>query len=208
MKQLLMLFAAAGLLAAQQYRYYPRHNITFGAGAASPRGELSGLFLDRPGISLAYGYRFQRYFQADVGLDTVFGAANIRDYLETPFGPRRIRDYQFFIPVGGRGILPLARGRLLFSGGGGGAYLRYTELLHQPSEDFQIDCPVCSSRGGWGYYAVVGVSAFVDRSQHFRIGVNSKMYRAQTSGDPLGPVPGIRTRDRWLNILGEVGFSF
>ena len=208
MRQLLILLAGAGLLAAQQYHSYPRHNFTFGAGAASPRAELSGLFMDRPGISFAYGYRFERYFQADVGLDTVFGAANIRDYLETPFGPRRIRDYQFFIPVGGRGIIPLARGRLLFSGGGGGAYLRYAELLHQPSEYYNIDCPVCSTRSGWGYYGLVGVSAFVDRSQHFRIGVNSKVYRAHTKGDQLGSVPGVRTRDRWVNISARWGSAF
>ena len=206
MKRFLLLLAAATSLCAQSF--YPRHNLTFGAGAASPRADLTGLFMDRPGISLAYGYRFQRYFQADLGLDTVFGAGNIRDYMETPIGPRRIRDYQFFIPVGGRGILPLARGRLLISGGGGGAYLRYSELLHQPSEYIRFDCPVCGTRSGWGYYSLVGADVFVDRYHHFRLGVTSKLYRAYTEGDRLGAVPGIRTTDRWLQIFGQVGFSF
>jgi len=206
MRYLIALIGAAVALSAQTF--YPRHNFTFGAGPASPRGELNGLFADRPGISIAYGYRFERYFQADIGLDTVFGAAQVRDFLETPFGFSRIRDYQFFLPLGGRGILPLARGRLLISGGGGGAYVRYAELLHQLSQYYRLDCPVCSARSGWGYYALVSTEAFVDRGRHFRLGVTSKVYRAHTEGDPLGPVAGVRTRDRWLQIFGQVGFSF
>lgn len=206
MKPLLLLVALAGPLAAQSF--YPRHNFTFGAGASSPRADLAGPFSDRPGMSVGYGYRFARYFQADFGLDTVFGAGGIRDYLETSFGPVRIRDYQFFVPMGGRGIIPLVKGRLLISGGGGGAYLRYTELLRQPSEYYHIDCPECSARSGWGYYALVAANVFLDRDRHFRLGATSKVYRAHTEGDRLGAVPGIRTRDRWLHIFGEFGFSF
>jgi hypothetical protein len=207
---LIALLGAAAAVSAQSFHYYdyPRHNLTFGAGASSPRAELTGLFVDRPGISVAYGYRFQRFFQADMGLDTVFGAGQIRDFLDTPLGPSRIRDYQFFLPLGGRGILPLARGRLLISGGGGGAYLRYTELLHQLSEYYRLDCPACNARSGWGYYALVSTEAFVDRGRHFRLGVTSKVFRAHTDGDRLGPVPGFRTRDHWLHIFGQVGFSF
>lgn len=198
--------ALAALLPAQSY--YPHHNFTFGFGGAEPRAQLGDFFSTRPGISVGYGYRFQRYFQADIGFDTVFGAGGVRDYLNTALGPLRIRDYQFFLPAGGRAILPLLGGRFLISGGGGGAFLHYTELLHQPSDYFKIDCPVCSSRSGWGYYALADVTGFLDRGQHFRIGVVSKVYRGHTSGDPLAAVPGVRTRDHWVNILAEVGFSF
>jgi len=210
MRYLIVLLGLAGTLSAQRfhYHYYPRHNFTFGAGAASPRAELSGLFVDRPGISIAYGYRFERFLQADIGLDTVFGAGQIRDWLETPLGPSRIRDYQFFLPLGGRGILPLAAGRLLISGGGGGAYLRYTELLHQLSDYVRLECPVCNARSGWGYYTLVSAEAFLDRGHHFRLGATGKVYRAHTEGDQLGAVPGLRTRDHWVHIFGQVGFSF
>lgn len=208
-----MLLAAAAILPAQlRYAsadsYYPRHNFTFGAGVGEPRADLKPYFSDRPGISIGYGYRFQRYFQADVGLDVVFGAAEVRDYLETELGPLRIRDRQFFIPFGGRAILPLARGRVLISGGGGGAYMRYAELLHQPSEYYKVDCPVCTARDGWGYYALADLSFFLDRYQHFRVGAVTKVYRGHTQGEPLGGVPPFRTRDEWVNILGQVGFSF
>lgn len=160
-KPLLAMLGAAGSLFAQSL--YPKHNFTIGFGAGLPGEDLRRPFRGRPGLSFAYGYRFQRYFQADAGLDTVFGAGGVRAYMETEIGPLRIRDYQFFIPVGGRAILPLARGRLLISGGGGGSYLHYTELLHQPTggqlddgttEDVHFSCPVCNARSGWGYYGL------------------------------------------------------
>ena len=205
MRTLLLLAASVASLLGQ---YDPRHNITFGVGGASPRGALRGFFQARPAIALSYGYRFLPYLQADVGLDTVLGAGGVRDFLETSLGPVRIRDFQFLVPFGGRAILPVFRGRLLFFGGGGGAYLRYAELLRQPSDYFRIDCPVCGSRSGWGYYALTGINGFLDRGRHFRSGVNVKVYRGHTEGDPLGAVPSIRTRDRWLQIYGELGFSF
>jgi hypothetical protein len=187
--------------------YYPRHNFTFGSGAAMPKEDLSSYYVKRPLISMGYGYRFHRNFQADAGLDMVFGAAHVRDYLETELGALRIRDRQFFVPVGGRAILPLFGERLLISGGGGGAYMRYAELLHQPTDYYRVDCPVCMTRDGWGYYAVADVSAFVDRGRHFRIGVQAKSYQGHTDGDSLGGVP-VHTSDRWLFLMGTVGFSF
>ncbi len=207
-----LLVAAGASLQAQwhpSYReYFPHHNFTFGAGGAVPKGDLGGYFITRPAISIGYGYRFSRYFQADVGLDMVFGAAHVEDYLATGFGPLRIRDRQFFIPLGGRAILPLAGGRLLIAGGGGGAYLRYAELLHQPGYYYKIDCPVCTTRDGWAYYALAEVSGFLDHNQHFRVGVQYKSYRGHTSGEPLGTVPAVQTKDNWQDILALFGFSF
>lgn len=211
MRTALLLVAAAAMATAQLRLHYseayPHHNITFGFGDARPGGDLGPYFVQKPLISIAYGYRFKRYFQADLGFDMVFGAAHVRDYLETDFGPLRIRDRQFFVPLGGRAILPLFHERLLFSGGGGGAYMRYSELLHQPSDYFKIDCPVCLTRDGWGYYALAGADLFLDRSHMFRLGGVVKSYRGHTEGQNLAGVPR-RTTDRWLNILGEVGFSF
>lgn len=196
----------AAPLAAQ---WYPKHNFTLGIGGAQPKDDLSDFFRSRPGIAVNYGYRFARNFQADAGLDTVFGAAGVHDYLDSPlFGYLRIRDYQFFVPLGGRAILPVADERLLFFGGGGGAWMKYTELLRQPSDYYRFECPVCDSRSGWGYYALAGVNYFVDSGRHFRIGLTTKMYKGHTDGDPFADVPGVRTRDRWINILGDVGFSF
>lgn len=195
----------AGCLGAQ---WYPRHNITFGVGGASPRAGLRAYFQSRPALTVSYGYRFIRYFQIEAGLDTVFGAAGVRDYYESPIGALRIRDYQFLAPVGARAILPLAGERLQVFGGGGFAYLRYSELLRQPSSYLRIDCPVCGSRSGHGYYSLAGLAVFVDRGRHFRTGITTKMYRGHTEGDPLGAAPGLRTRDQWFQMYGEFGLSF
>ena len=82
------------------------------------------------------------------------------------------------------------------------------EMIRQPIEYLRIECPVCGSRSGWANYALSGLAVFMDRGRHFRTGVNVKMYRGHTEGDPLGAAPGVRTRDHWLQIFGEIGVSF
>lgn len=187
---------------------YPRHNFNLGFGAGVPKADLVGAFDPKAGLSVGYGYRFHPNFQADFGFDTVFGSGNVRDFVDTAFGYRRIRDFQYFLPLGGRAILPLARGRLLIFGGGGGAYMRYQEQLSQPNQYIRLDCPDCTARSGWGYYATAGFTVFLDRYQRFRIGAAPKIYRGHTDGGPIGNIPGIRTRDHWVNVMGEFGVSF
>lgn len=210
MKTRFLLFLSPLLLIASvsAQDYFPHHNFTLGVGAARPRGDLGPLLSDSPAISIGYGYRFHRFFQADAGLDMAFGAASVRDYLDTAIGPLRIKDREYFIPFGGRAIAPFFGGRLLVSGGGGGVYMRYAERLHQPSDYYRIDCPVCTARGGFGYYAQTNVSYFLNTNQNFRVGVTSRVMRGHTSGEPLGDVPGFETKDHWLQILAEFGFSF
>ncbi|MCC6862607.1 MAG: hypothetical protein IT158_28790 [Bryobacterales bacterium] len=216
-----LVLGAAAIAAAQDY--YPRHNFTFGAGAAIPGGPSVAIqpdqplprdapikeFMDTsPMIAIGYGYRFHRYFQADIGLNIGFGAANVRDFLDTSLGTVEIGDREYMLPMGGRAIAPLFGGRLLFAGGGGGAYLRYNERIRQPSDYFRVDCPVCTRRSGWGYYALANGSYFLDSNQHFRIGVTAQFVRGHTEGEAVGNIPGTRTTDHWTNILGEFGFSF
>jgi len=207
MTKWVLLWVVAGPVAAQYW--YPKHSFTAGAGAAQPRANLTGPLRDSAVLTLGYGYRLHRYFQADVGLDTIFYGARVRDFLDTrAFGPLRIRDYQFLIPFGGRVILPIDRGRFVVSAGGGGVRLQYAELLRQPSEYFNLDCYVCGTRGGWGYYGLAGGSVALDRRKHFRLGVTGKVYQGHTRGDPLGLLSVFRSRDRWANVAGEFGISF
>ena len=97
-------------------------------------------------------------------------------------------------------------------GGGGGVYIRYSERISQPYQGgyggYKVDCVTCSLRDGVGYYALAGISVALDRSQMFRIGGGVKSYRGATSGDPLGSVPGVETRDRWTYIFATFGISF
>lgn len=187
---------------------YSKHNFNIGLGAGVPQADLRGYFDPRIGLNFGYGYRFHRNFQLDAGLETVFGAAGVRDFLDTSFGPRRIRDVQYMLPVGGRAIIPVAGGRVLLFGGGGGAYLRYQEHLSQPNDYIRIDCPVCVGRGGWGYYATAGATVYLDRYRRFSLTMAPKIFRGHTSGSSIGSVPGIRTRDHWINLMPQFGFSF
>ena len=206
MKQALLILVVLTPLMAQSR--YPRHNFSIGGGAGLPGGQLSGLFDNTGGITAGYGYRFQKNLQADIGLDTLFGAAGVRDFLATDLGYARIRDFQFLLPFGGRAILPLSEGRILLSLGGGGAYMRYSERLKQPSSYYRVQCSDCSSRSGWGTYALAAGSYALDRYQVFRVGFTAKAYRGHTDGGPLGLVPGIETRDRWLMLFANFGVSF
>ncbi len=206
--RLLGLLLMAGSLAAQQDWTWTRHNFTIGGGAGRPRGDISPALADSPALAIGYGYRFHPNFQADIGLDTIFGAAGVNEFVNTGFGFTRISDYQILLPFGGRAILPFDRGRILLSGGGGGAWMHYFEHLHQPSYYYVLPCYTCTSRGGWGYYALAALSTSVDRNQHFRLGVTAKMYRGFTNGEPIGGVPGVRTKDRWLVVSADFGFCF
>jgi hypothetical protein len=200
MRALLLLAVLTPLLAQTDY---PKHNITVGAGAGLPGGDLSGYFVNRPGLTAGYGYRFQRFFQADFGVDTVFGAARVRDFLTTDLGYLRIHDVQYFLPFGGRVVLPIAGGRFQASVGGGGTYLRYSERLQQASSYYRFACPSCTSRGGWGSYALAGGSMALDHYKRFRVGLTAKFYRAHTEGEPLGDLPATRTLDRWVNLFAD-----
>ena len=205
----LLALAALALVAGQAHaENYYKHNFSIGGGGAQPRGDLNGLFATSPLMNIGYGYRFHPMFQADVGLDMSFGAAEVTDYLNTGFGPLRIKDYQYFLPFGGRVIVPLGHERFRFSAGGGGAYMRYSERVRQPSQYFRVDCPVCTSRDGVGYYGLAAFSAAIDRGNHFRVGATGKVYRGHTNGEPLGAAPPVETRDHWINVVADFTFSF
>ena len=187
---------------------YSRHNFTVGLGGADPQGEIRSFMSAKPGVSVGYGYRFLKYFQADIGLDIIFGAALVRDFLTTQVGDFRVSDREYVLPMGGRAILPFAGGRVLFSGGGGWAWMRYGERVNQPSYYFRIDCPICTVRSGWGYYAQLNGTYFLDYGKHFRVGATTRFVRGHTEGEPVGNIPGIRTTDHWMNVFGEFGLSF
>lgn len=205
-------FLLAVCLVAMNFRasaqqLFPKHYLNVGAGAGLPRADIRQFFADRPAMTANYSYRFHRYLQADAGYDVVFGSGQVNDFLRTQFGDFRIRDFQHFVPFGGRGIIPMANGRVLFSAGGGGVWLRYQEQLRQPNPNFRLACPACTSRNGFGGYGLVSIK-FTNRWQRLWFGATTKVIRANTNGDAFAGVPGIRTRDQWINTFLEFGFGF
>lgn len=199
--------ALSSLALLQGQDLFPKHYLNFGPGIGLPRGEINEFFRTKPALTANYAYRFQRYFQADAGYDVIFGAADVRDFLTTQLGNLRIRDYQHFVTFGGRGVVPLAKGRVLFSAGGGGAFMRYQESVQQPSNFVRFACPQCTARTGWGNYALVNVR-YTTRWQRVWFGVTTKVIRGRTEGDPFGGLPVTRTKDNWVNTFAEIGFAF
>ena len=209
---LLFVVVAFALMAAPAgfaQDYFGKYNINLSTGVAIPQDELSTGFTNAPLVGVGFGYRVVRNFQVDAGFETVFGAADIRTFTRTDIGTLEINDRQYFVPFGGRAILPFGdAGRMEVYGGGGGAYLRYSEVLRQPSDFFQVPCTVCSSRSGWGYYGLVGFRAALNRGRNFWLGVSSKVYRAKTDGEQLGDIPPFETKDRWTFVQAEFSLAF
>ena len=201
---LLITFLMACPASSQSFK---RHNFTAGLGAAIPQGDLGQYYQDAFSWTFAYGFRPVSFFQIDLGWDGAYNSADVDDYYDSPaFGPIRIRDYQHYFPFGGRGILPLAKGKVQLFGGGGGAYIRYSEYLNQPSDYWRVDCPVCNSRDGFGWYALAGGDVALNQSQSLRLGVTVKMYRGETDGPSIGSIPPYRTHDKWLNTYIHLTF--
>ncbi len=210
MKQFGLFFLACSTtLSMWAQNDYPRHNINLGLGAGIPSGELKQAFQPSFSLGVEYGYRFLKNFQADIGLDTIFQAARVNEYVDSGwFGYRRIRDYQTFIPFGGRVLLPLAGERMQFFAGGGGVYARYYEAISQPSPYIRLACPYCASRSGTGYYGLAGFRFTPFSSPNFYMGGSVRMVRVTTDGDDLGTLQLRPSRDRWITPRFEIGFSF
>ena len=55
---------------------YNHYNFIVGTGAAIPVGNTTNYLGTAPQFNFGYGYRLNRWFQADAGFMVAFGAAN------------------------------------------------------------------------------------------------------------------------------------
>jgi hypothetical protein len=203
---ILLTLAGAGSLAAQSDSVQ-HHNFSAGIGPAIPIGSSKDYLGTAPMFGFRYGYRFNRFLQADAGLQLAWGAANNQNPVLTDVGQVQGGDREYMIPLGGRIILPQPFKRLEISAGGGAAWLHYSETAPS-SAYYRISCYSCTSRGGWGEYGLANVSYFLDSNHNFRVGTTLQYVGARTNGDPVGNVPGISTVDHWTNLMFEFGLSF
>ncbi|MBZ5633329.1 MAG: hypothetical protein LAO55_09390 [Acidobacteriia bacterium] len=149
---------------------FHHHNVTAGLGAAIPVDSSTNYLGAAPMFSIGYGYRFNRFFQADVGTQFAFGAANNPNAEITDFGTVPGGDHEFMIPLGGRVYVPQPFKRIEVSAGGGSMYLHYSETVSSSAgyPGYQNYCYSCTSRGGWGGYGMANVSYFLDSNRTFR----------------------------------------
>jgi hypothetical protein len=167
-------------------------------------------------LQFGYGYRPWKHFQADVSLTVVPRAAGINVPLQTTVGTFEVKDTEFILPFGGRAILPLLAGRMELFGGGGGTYLHYTEIAptrlgygcYPSACVFDVACPFCVSRGGWGGYGTAGADVALDRRRRVWLGVETRFVKGTTSGELLGSGGTIKTKDQWLNMAMNVAYRF
>lgn len=201
----------AAIPAAAQWgkSWHPRHHFETGLGFAVPGKDLTTFYQSAFAWSFGYGYRPVKYFQIDLGYQGAYNAARVKDYIYNPSaGYLRIRDFQTYLPLGARVVAPVAGGRVEFYGGGGASYVRTAESLRQPSDWVRFECPDCVSRDGWGYYAMLGTGIALTQSQAVRLTAITRVYRAETSGPPIGANPAIFTREQWVNTTFGLTFSF
>ena len=186
---------------------FHRNNVTVGLGPAIPQGKDTSYLSAAPLVMIGYGYRFNRFFQADAGLQIAFGAANNQNAEQTELGPVQGRDREYMIPLGGRVYIPTPFKRIEVSAGAGAVHLHYSESV--PSTEFQsLSCFTCTSRGGWGGYGLASVKYFLDENRNFHVGTTFQFISASTNGQAVGSTPGTKTTDHWANLAFVFGLSF
>ena len=182
-------------------------NLAFGIGPAIPLGNATNYLNAAPFIRIGYGYRFNRLFQADIGLQMAFGAAHNQNPEVTDIGSVQGGDHEFMIPLGGRVYIPQPFHRIQVSVGGGAAYLHYSETV--PSNGYySSSCYSCTTRGGWGGYGMGNVSYFLDSNHNFRVGTTLQYIAGSTNGQAVANFPANKTTDHWMNLAIDFGFSF
>lgn len=156
-----IVFVAGFVLAVSTASYaqetFHRNNITVGGGPAIPVGNATSYLGTAPFFDIGYGYRFNRWFQADAGLQIAFGAANNQNAEQTDFGPIQGGDHEFMIPLGGRVFIPSPWKRIEVSAGAGTAYLHYSETV--PSNAFVTKTAIPVLRAAVGAATVLAMSA-------------------------------------------------
>ena len=196
------------MLAFAQDIDYHHNNFIVGGGPAIPVGNTTHYLGAAPFVNFGYGYRFNRWFQADAGLQIAFGAANNQNAEITDIGSVQGGDHEFMIPLGGRIYIPQPFRRISVSAGGGAAYLHYSETVSSGDTGYSLGCYSCTSRGGWGGYGLANVSYYLDQNHNFHVGTTVEFIAASTNGQAVGNVPAISTTDHWTNISFEFGLSF
>ncbi len=181
-------------------------------------GNATNYLSTAPFIRLAYGYRFNKLFQADAGFEMAFGAAHNQNPESTTGGLVMGGDHEFMAPLlGARIYLPLHLSRVGMSVGGGAVHLHYSETA--PSNGgggygyggyggYGSTCYSCTTRGGWGGYGLANVSYYLNSSHTFRVGTTVQYIAGSTNGQAVANFPATKTTDHWLELAFEIGFSF
>ncbi len=213
-----MVFILARSIPAQENsRPHWKNSLFVGSGMAVPGGGSKQYMFKSALVRLGYSRRLSDHFQADMSLDAIVHGAHVKSREMTSVGKVEIRDNEYLVCFGGRAVLPLGS-RFEFFSGGGGAYMRYSEEAGLPSGitviswggpySVNIDCPTCKSRAGWAYYGTAGGNVVFDRRRRVWLGLELRLIKGTTSGDPLGSGSRFDTREQWVGTTVNLRYDF
>ena len=196
-----------GAICAEDYHH---SNIDVGVGFAAPGSNAGGYLSHAPLFDLGYGWRFNKLFQADIGLQVAFGALNNPNPEATGYGYVQGGDHEYIIPLGGRVYIPLPWTRFELAVGGGAAHMHYSETATTGGGYgyYSSYCYSCTSRGGWGGYGLGNLRYWLNDNKNFSAGATVEYVAGHTSGPPVGSILAISSTDHWLNVMFQFGVSF
>ena len=152
--------------------------IAVGIRAATPVGSAANLLGTAPPVTLGHGYRFNRPFQTDRGIQTPFRPANNRNVVVTDFGPVH-----------------------LF----GGSDPEYFQKSAINGSSYSPTCFSCASGGSWGDSLTTRSYPLGSR---LSLWVGSTVQYAGPNGFSVPSVLANCTTDRWMNLTLAFGFTF
>jgi hypothetical protein len=178
MTRFLMLALLSLPLAAQNF--FPS-SISVGIGRAVPAGLTP--FDSGTLIGINFAHRYTRHIQADLAFQTAFNT-DYRRYLPGT-GAGLTTTTTYFVPLGGRILIPLLEGRIEPSFGLGGVYLYDQRSLGRHHQG--------------GAYGLAGFTYAVDSMQRHRVGVTVRYINVMSAGRP---------HPQWVNVMAEYSYHW
>ena len=133
MSKTLLLIACSGLLLTPagfaQNEYFHHNTVTVGGRVGIPTGSSTDYLNSAPIFGVNYGYRLNRFLEANAGFQMAFGAVSNQNAEVTDVGTVQGGDHEYMIPLGGRVYIPTPFRRIEVSAGGGGIHLHYSETV-------------------------------------------------------------------------------
>ncbi len=161
-----------------------RSDLSIGFGEALVATGRYPLYDNQPDLTAAYGFRFSRLFQADIGFDNVFRPIGT---ILAPYG-YDTHDHLYITQFGGRIVLPVGQ-RWTFGFGAGPVWFHYSTKENQAIGQLGFDRA--------GFYALGSAKFALDHSGHFYLGSTPKFLG--TNGSSIG---------RFFILGGEFGVRF
>jgi len=197
---------------AQEADSYRKFSLDISGGLLRPQGEMRrwqyaefggerrSLFQQTGLFGTHFGYRPIRYAQIDAGLELGVSAVGRRTISLVSFETGEYDDFIFFLPLGGRAVIPLASERLLLSIGGGGVYVNNIEISDSGVTD--------AERSGWGAYGLGQVLFVFGESRRIGVGFTSRWTRVHLSRGFLPGYGSARIADQWLFLGATLSIRF